>query len=519
MRFIILPGLIVLLLLITGCSQSPYPPDVRQSLKAAGDNRGELEEVLTHFLAEGDSLKFQAACFLIGNMEGHCFTTYRLIDTAGTEVEFNVLDYPDYDSLLVAAGTIEEKRGELDYEKKDKILDLETITADFLIGQIDYAFKAWREKPWAENLSFESFRDYILPYRGSNEPLEAWRETFWARYAEVEGDMTGPADPMEAASLINDEITSWFKFDPRFYFHPTDQGMSEMFENKIGRCEDMTNLTIYAMRANGLAVTSDYTPHWADCGNNHAWNAIMTADGNVIPFMGAECNPGKYSLGHKFAKVYRKTFGKQKSNLIFQDRRQEEVPGWLAGRSYVDVTADYGPVCDVTVKFVREIPDSVDIAYLCVFNSGEWRAIHWGRIENGSATFTDMAGDIVYIPALYLNEEIVPCGAPFILDLDCGMRSLDFDPDESITVAVTSTTKRKQDRSTDGIAQSFLTPGQEYELFYMADEWQSLGQGIAGEKSLEFSGVPAGGLYWLVATDSDKEERIFIIEEGLQVWW
>ena len=83
----------------------------------------------------------------------------------------------------------------------------------------------------------------------------------------------------------------------------------------------MTNLTIYAMRANGLAVTSDYTPYWANSGNNHAWNAIVTPGGEVIPFMGAESNPGKYHLANKVAKVYRKTFGKQKANLAFQQRK------------------------------------------------------------------------------------------------------------------------------------------------------------------------------------------------------
>ncbi len=514
------PALVIsLLFFILGCGSSPYPPDVTASLKAAGDNHAELEQVLTHYITEGDSLKLQGAYYLIGNMEGHCYATYRLIDTSGAEVEFNVLDYPDYDSLVIAANAIEEKRGELDYEKTDKILDLETITADFLIEQIDAAFEVWRGKPWAKNLSYENFRNYVLPYRGSNEPLEAWRATFQERYAEIDENMTDNNDPMEAAALINDEIISWFKFDPRYYYHPTDQGLTEMFDNKMGRCEDMTNLTIYAMRANGLAVTSDYTPHWADCGNNHAWNAIVTPEGKVIPFMGAECNPGKYNLGHKFAKIYRKSFGKQKDNLIFLEKKQEKVPGWLAGRSYVDVTADYAKVCDVTVKFEKEIPDSVDIAYLCVFNSGEWRAIHWGRIINGSATFTDMAGDIAYIPALYLNEEIVPFGAPFILELDCSMRLLAANADEDITVTVASTTKRKLDRSTDGIAKSFLTTGQEYELFYMADEWQSLGKAEAGETALEFSDVPAGGLYWMVATDSDKEERIFTIEDGQQVWW
>ncbi len=519
MSFKYLALLITIIVIAAGCGRSPYPSDVTEALKTAGDNRNELESVLTHYRDEGDTLKLQAAYFLIGNMEGHCYVTYRMVDSNGAEVEFNVLDYPDYNTLVAATDTIEFARGLIDFKKDDKILDLETITADFLIDQIDFAFKAWHEKPWAKNLSYENFRDYVLPYRGSNEPLEDWRETFWDKYADVEGRMTDPANPMEAASLINDEIISWFKFDPRFYYHPTDQGMMEMFENKIGRCEDMTNLTIYAMRANGLAVTSDYTPAWADCGNNHAWNAIVTPDGRVIPFMGAECNPGQYNLGHKFAKVYRKMYGEQKDNLIFQDHKQEKVPGWLAGRSYIDVTSDYGPVCDVTVHFDREIPDSVDIAYLCVFNSGEWTALNWGRIEGDSATFDDMAMDIAYIPALYLNEEIVPYGAPFILNTDGSQRPLIADTTALRNIAVASTTKRQLDRSTDGIAQSFLTPDVQYELFYMADDWESLGKQVAGKKALYFADVPSGGLYRLVAAGSDDEERIFTVENGRQVWW
>ena len=81
-----------------------------------------------------------------------------------------------------------------------------------------------------------------------------------------------------------------------------------MMETKLGRCEDMTNMTIFALRANGLPVTSDYTPHWANSGNNHAWNAILDKNDSVIIFMGGEANPGEYELGHKLAKVYRKSF-------------------------------------------------------------------------------------------------------------------------------------------------------------------------------------------------------------------
>jgi hypothetical protein len=499
--------------------ERPYPAEVYEALESAGDNRPELEEVLEHFANEDDTLKLKAACFLIGNMEGHCYATYALRDSTGNEIDFSALNYPDFESLLSAFDSLESKYGVLDFKRKELIYDIGTITADFLIEQIDYAFRSWREKPWARALSFDHFRDYILPYRGSNEPLERWREYFREKYSYIDSMMTDTADPIEAAVLINDDIKSWYTFDRRYYFHPTDEGLSEMLESRMGRCEDMTNLTIYAMRANGLAVTSDYTPCWANAGNNHAWNAIVTPEDKVIPFMGAEANPGQYSLRYKPAKVYRKMFGEQKQNLAFQEKKQEEVPGWLAGKCYIDVTDDYVDVCDVTVTFEKKVPDSVDIAYLCVFNSGEWKAIHWGRIENGAAIFTDMGVDIVYMPALYLNKEIVPYCPPFILRRDGGQNELRASEDITIPATMKYTANIKLGTPAGGTEKTPLKSGHEYELFCWKEGWQSLGKSVANKEALVYSEVPSGALFQLVARDSDNEERIFTIEDSVQVWW
>ena len=505
---------------VTSADDTLYPPDVAAVLDTAGENRSQLENVIEHYVEADDSLMLQAAYYLIANMEGHCYVTYGLYDTSGLEIDFNPLDYPDYATLLVAFDTLEERHGSLDFQRNDTTYDVHTITADFLIDQIDFAFRAWREKPWAHTLSFDTFCKYVLPYRGSSEPLESWRSEFWERYADVVKKVTDEADPIEAARLINDDIKSWFKFNERFYYHPTDQGLSEMFENQMGRCEDMTNITIYALRANGLAVTSDYTPYWANSGNNHAWNSIVTAAGKVIPFMGAEANPGEYRLSGKVGKVYRKMFGKQRQNLALREHKQEKVPRWLSGKSFVDVTRDYVDVSDVAITFVKDIPDSVDLAYLCVFNSGEWKAIHWGRVVDGVALFTDMGVDVAYLPALYLNEEIVPFGAPFILDTNASINYVGITGDLTTTLRLVSTTRRKREISTDGVEKVFLKAGEAYELSCWSDGWQSLGVSVAGDGPLVFEKVPSDGLYWLVTEGSDGEhERIFTFEDGHQVWW
>jgi hypothetical protein len=494
--------------------------EVREVLAKAGDNRLELEKVIRHYGNSDDSIKLAAVNFLIANMDGHGYVVFALFDEAGTEIAFDNARYINYESLLVAWDQLELSHPGLDFKKKILVDDVDTITADFLIENIDLAFRAWSEKPWARNLSFDDFCDYVLPYRGSNEPLESWRQYFLDKYNGLPLQMTNPNDAMEAARIINTDVMTYFKFDPRYYYHPTDQGLAEMLSAHFGRCEDMTNITIYAMRANGLAVTSDYTPYWANSGNNHAWNAILTAQGQVVPFMGAEANPGEYSLWNKLAKVYRKMYSKQPENLIFQSRKQEKVPAWLAGKSYRDVTSDYVKTSEVRLTLEIPPPDTVDVAYICVFNDGQWKPIHWGRIDNGAVSFTDMGMGISYLPAYYVTEDSLECaGSPFILE-DGGNRAiLKGLSGDSISAKLFSTTTKVQQTSTDGVQNVFFTAGQWYELFYWSGSWQSLGRRIANGGPLIFEKIPSGRLYWLVADSSDRDERIFTIVDGKQVWW
>lgn len=500
-------------------AHAQWPPAVKAALDSSGGNRAELETVLRHYAAGSDSLKSVAAQFLIANMEGHSYIEYELRDTTGAAVPFEILDYPDLDSLEAAFKLLEAAHGTLDFKPKATVTDLETISAEFLIAHVDDAFAAWQELPWARALPFDLFLEYVLPYRGSNEPLEAWRPEFRRRYAAVAGELADSTDAIAAAARINNDIMSWFRFNSRYYYHPTDQGLAEMLDRRMGRCEDMTNLTIFAMRANGLAVTSDFTPFWANSGNNHAWNAIVTAERRVIPFMGAEANPGEYALANRVAKVYRKTFSKQPGNLAFQPRKQRDMPRYLSGKSYTDVTADYTSVCDVTVPLTAAIPDTIDIAYLCVFNSGKWQPVQWGRIAGDSVMFAAMGVDVAYLPAFYAGGESIPAGLPFILTADC--RRSDLRPDsarlQSVTLA--ATTRRQLVMSTDGTAASALTAGATYALHVWDNGWHELRSVVAGSEPLKFDGLPGSGLYWLTAKDSDREERIFTTEAEHPVWW
>ena len=95
-----------------------YPPDVIKVLEKAGRNRHQLEAVLSHYSSPKDSLKLQAAYYLIANMEGHSFIISSLYDTNETKIEFDILDYPDFPSLMQGFKELDDKYGELDFQKE-----------------------------------------------------------------------------------------------------------------------------------------------------------------------------------------------------------------------------------------------------------------------------------------------------------------------------------------------------------------------------------------------------------------
>ena len=83
-------------------------------------------------------------------------------------------DRPDEERLLV-----KHDWGELKVEE-----DVKFITSEYLINNIELAFKVWMEQPWGKNISFDVFCEEILPYRVGKEPLENWREKVLIAFPE-----------------------------------------------------------------------------------------------------------------------------------------------------------------------------------------------------------------------------------------------------------------------------------------------------------------------------------------------
>lgn len=161
--------LFLLSILFFPCCQSNKDEKIlKQSLALAGDNRYELGIVLKHY--KNDPLKIKAAKFLISNMPGSFGKNKKIID-------ISTPFYSIYDSLAKEYDyKMDAERGEKidslwnlfsnNQAKLDRLpfqLDLENITAEQLIIEIDLAFKAWKGNVYTRDCTFNEFCEYILP--------------------------------------------------------------------------------------------------------------------------------------------------------------------------------------------------------------------------------------------------------------------------------------------------------------------------------------------------------------------
>jgi hypothetical protein len=279
------------------------------------------------------------------------------------------------------------------------VLDVETMTTAYLVRHVDNAFAAWRNARRASaSPAPPSPRTSSVPRQRT---ARDWLTPLLARYATAPDEVVKTSTPRACLDWVGGDAGRRVRFDERYYLHPTDQGFAEMERSGMGRCEDITNMTTYAARARGLAVAADYTPAWGHRDNNHAWPVLLDASGR-----------GSEAGNAHAAKVYRKVFSLQRDGLPYRLPAGREPPNrFLASKSQVDVTDQYGPTTDVEVALDAAAVGGEAHAYLCVFNGGEWVAIAWAPIVEGKATFARMgrgADGMLYLPVVHDGKDLRP---------------------------------------------------------------------------------------------------------------
>ena len=400
--------------LLISCQMQTVLPGMEETLSKAGNNRKELFLVLRHYESQDDSLRLRAAQFLLENMADKGYLTGRSI-----EEYYNFIDsiyqikQEEYDIPYIYATFRQQAK----YLKENPVLnwDVQTLSADYLIQNIDEAFAVWN-RPWNRHLTFEEFCEWILPYRVGTEIPEAWRTLYRERFEPLlMNDSIRTAQ--QACKVINDELIKL----PIHIATQSAMGIcirpSTLINIKFGLCGDYANLAVYAMRACGIPVGVETIPHWGDGNQGHVFNVVYDNDGTFHDFSGAEQNPDEHLIRfrHRIPKVYQRTFGKCAGSLAML-HGDEDIPEFFRDAFRKDVTSHYPFIesKDITID-LKQSPNR-QFAYLCVFDPRGWMPVAWGNVKGTQAEFKAVGPNIVYHTALYADGKLQLTGDPFLLD-------------------------------------------------------------------------------------------------------
>ena len=248
---------IFFLVAFSGCSNDTM--SLRYALKASGKNKSELKAVLKHYrTVDKDPQKLKADKYLIANMPGH----YSYADTAKANkfyaVAYDVLT-SDKDMFWKRDTILRISSGEFSDMSRNIVPDVEIISADYLIYSIDYAFTQWRTRPWAQHLSYEEFREYLLPYKVVElQKFDHWRDTLFAHFGDSIRCLPTDNDQCHtiygAIEIVRSEM--FWKIWPNIIWETSNGcpllSAETMVNMKFGACTDYVTLAIAAFRSMGL---------------------------------------------------------------------------------------------------------------------------------------------------------------------------------------------------------------------------------------------------------------------------
>ncbi|MFC5979095.1 transglutaminase domain-containing protein [Flavobacterium salmonis] len=390
---------------------------IKNSLNKAGNNVQELETVIKHYKKQSDNEKLKAAYFLIANMDKKGTYINDLVDDKGISVGFNISNFKNENEEKKWLDSVTSFRGKL-HEYENFLPDLKHISAQFLINNIDRAFEVKQKSPFCKGISDADFYEYILPYRVDLEKLEFWRDSVLNNFSKEQIDSIYNFSTVLAATNYVDKIyQKRFKFGERRYFKEKKvRSYSELIKDKEGKCNDMCNLVVLALRALGIPSGFDsikYKRASNDVG--HEWCFVKDIKTNKNYQFDALSNngPGFFNLPYKNApKVARKQYALLADASVKNDK--SVIHPDFFENNMLDVTSEYFETTNVTIQLEKKFQEPL---YLCIWHKGWWKPVDYFYNPNQTnATFNNISKDNLYCLTKYRFFTTEQVNEPFIVN-------------------------------------------------------------------------------------------------------
>jgi hypothetical protein len=146
--------------------------------------------------------------------------------------------------------------------------DADTLTADFLIKQVDLAYKTKELFAWTKELPDSIFLNEVLPYASLDETRENWREPFLEMLQPLVKDCK---DMHAAVDVVNNSLQELVKVKYSTKRKKANQSPAESMMQGLASCSGLSVLLTDAFRAVGIPSRIAGTPLWVTKEGNHSW--------------------------------------------------------------------------------------------------------------------------------------------------------------------------------------------------------------------------------------------------------
>lgn len=402
------------------------PTALETALRAAGDNRKELEKVLRHYREHPeDSLKYKAACFLIENMTLYAYPVAKQLENYKSYYAWLKTDPAKSPEDI--ADSVKNVFGPLGVVQKKS--DINEVDSAYLCHNIEWAFKVWREQPWGKNVPFDMFCEYILPYRIDDEPRVEWRERYYEKYNHLldafrMSDALDVEDPIVAANyLIRKLPDTSFRFTstvPVSFGHVGPDHVEYM----TGTCREVTDFAVYLFRALGIPCTVDWVIQREGNNASHYWLVAWDKTGEDyvtdFPFPLERGRKNWWFVWDISGKVYRHTYSINREMYKAMAAFGERVYAFGRLPMCKDVTLFYGKSYKKELKIpsthIYKEKRKGKIAYLCQSSRERWVPVDWTEYDPGNLVFRNIKKGGVMRAATYEGGNLCFVTDPFYVD-------------------------------------------------------------------------------------------------------
>jgi hypothetical protein len=153
--------------------------------------------------------------------------------------------------------------------------DRAALPFEYLARNLEFAFKARAEFPWAARVPEEIFLNDVLPYAVFDEPRDPWRAELYGLCRDLVQDARTAS---EAAQTLNRELFN--RIGVHYHTGRKRPNQSFLESRELGRatCTGLSIILVNACRTVGIPARAVGTPLWTNLRGNHTWVEIWDGD-------------------------------------------------------------------------------------------------------------------------------------------------------------------------------------------------------------------------------------------------